>query len=194
MAPTQPSAAEKLRDALTEMDESDLDNHVQRTADWLRRGINPNANGTETQIAQGLAKLNEQLQQAQKSVGQGKPVQSGSDHPEQSAALDQVERLRSQLEAMASSHGGSGQPGQNGNARGAANARDGQRGGDNMQRGTDVSSQSGDTRYGGGVTDSTVWDNINTGNNSYGKGGQQSVPAGPGGTTPSARMHRACGN
>ena len=50
----QPGVAQKLRDALTEMDDSDLDNHVQRTADWLRSGINPNSNGTESEIAQGL--------------------------------------------------------------------------------------------------------------------------------------------
>ncbi len=60
MAPNQPGVAQKLRDALTEMDQSDLDNHVQRTADWLRGGINPNSNGTEAEIAQGLQKLNQQ--------------------------------------------------------------------------------------------------------------------------------------
>ena len=48
MAPNQPGVAKQLRDALTEMDNSDLDNHAQRTADWLRRGINPNSNGTES--------------------------------------------------------------------------------------------------------------------------------------------------
>jgi hypothetical protein len=187
MALTQPNAAKKLRDALTEMDESDLDNHVQRTADWLRRGINPNSNGTETEIAQGLAKLNQQLQQAQKSVGQGNPGQPGSDHPDQSAALNQVERLRSQLEAMAASRGNNGQAGQNrqrGNAGRGVDNREGQRGPDDTARVSYLGGQSGDTRYGGGVTDSTVWDNINTGNNSYGHGGQQPVPAEPGGDDP----------
>jgi hypothetical protein len=147
MASTQPGTAQKLRDALTEMDESDLDNHVQRTADWLRRGINPNSNGTETEIAQGLVKLNQQLQEAQKSVSRGNPGQPGSDHPDQSAARNQVERLRSQLEAMAAS------------------------------RGSDVGSQSGDMRSGRGVTDGTVWGNINTGNNRYGHAGQPPAPA-----------------
>jgi hypothetical protein len=180
MAPTQPGAAQKLRDALTEMDESDLDNHVQRTADWLRRGINPNSNGTETEIAQGLSKLNQQLQQAQKMVGQGNPVQSGSDHPDQSAALNQVERLRSQLEAMAASHNSSGRTGRNwqsGNTGRAADNREGQRVVDDTQRGSDVGAQSGDIRYGSGVTDGTVWDNINTGNNRYGQPGQPPAPA-----------------
>ena len=72
MAPNQPGAAKQLRDALTEMDNADLDNHTQRTADWLRRGINPNANGTEGQIAQGLDKLKEQLQQAQQAMNDEK--------------------------------------------------------------------------------------------------------------------------
>ena len=102
MAPNQPGAAQKLRDALTEMDQSDLDNHVQRTADWLRRGINPNSNGTETEIAEGLGKLDQQLRQAQGAMGQGKPGPRSASPGDQTAALGQVARLRSQVEAMAS--------------------------------------------------------------------------------------------
>ena len=114
MAPNEPGVAQKLRDALTEMDQSDLDNHVQRTADWLRSGINPNSNGTEKEIAQGLQKLGQQLRQAQQGMGQGKdqgkPGQrGGAGQGDETAALGQVERLRSQLEAMASSRQGSGQ-------------------------------------------------------------------------------------
>jgi hypothetical protein len=175
MAPAQPGAAQNLRDALTEMDESDLDNHVQRTADWLRRGINPNSNGTETEIAQGLSKLSQQLQQAEKSVGQGNPAQPETDHPDQSAALNQVERLRSQLEAMAASQGSNRQGGQNrqsGSAASAPDDRAGKRSGDSTQRGSDVAGSSGDIRYGGGAADGTVWGNINTGNNRYGQPGQ----------------------
>jgi hypothetical protein len=101
MAPNQPGAAKNLRDALGELDESDLGNRVQRTADWLRRGINPNANGTEAQVAQGLEKLNEQLQRAQKAVGQQQPG-SGTEGADgdQTAELDALERLRTQIESM----------------------------------------------------------------------------------------------
>src|SRR4029077_17146567 len=106
MASSQPGVAQKLRDALTEMDESDLDNHVQRTADWLRRGVNPNSNGTESELAQGLEKLNQQLQRAQKNMDQGEPGQRGMDQGGEAAALDQVEVLRKQLEALASSRDG----------------------------------------------------------------------------------------
>jgi hypothetical protein len=110
-APNQPDVAKKLRDALTEMDESDLDNHVQRTPDWLRSGINPNANGAEGQIAQGLKKLGQQLQQAQQ--GMGKARQRATPQGDETAALDRVERLRSEIEAMAASSGGNGQKGDN---------------------------------------------------------------------------------
>jgi len=131
MASNQPGVAQKLRDALTEMDQSDLDNHVQRTADWLRGGINPNSNGTENQIAQGLQKLSQQLRQAQQGVGQGKPGQRGTGQGDETAALGQVERLRSQLEAMASSRRGNGrQQGQNGQS--GQQGRDGQQGQNNQ--------------------------------------------------------------
>ncbi len=119
LAPNEPGVANKLRDALSEMDENDLDNHVQRTADWLRRGVNPNSLGTEGQIAQGLSKLNQNLQQAQKAFGQGKPgqgqQQSGGD---QTAALNQLERLRRAIQGMGPSQNrGNGQQGQNGSER-----------------------------------------------------------------------------
>jgi hypothetical protein len=106
MAPNEQAAARKLRDALTEMDDSDLDNHVQRTADWLRRGINPNSNGTEKEIAQGLAKLNQQLQQAEGAMKNVKPGQQSGAQGDESAALDRVERLRAQLEGFARGQNG----------------------------------------------------------------------------------------
>ncbi len=157
LASTQPGVAQKLRDALTQMDESDLDNRVQRTADWLRRGINPNANGTESEIAQGLAKLNQQLQQAQQKLDQSGPLQWGIDKDRETTALDQVEGLRKQLEAMA--------PG--------------------GQQGQDRAGQSGDVRNGGGHnSDGTLRNSINTGNNRYGQPGQPTASADTSGNRP----------
>ena len=128
MAPDQPGVAEKLRDALSEMDESDLDNFVQRTADWLRSGINPNSNGTEGQIAQGLQKLSQELQQAENAMDNAKPGQQGAGQQgSESAALNQVERLRDQLEAMARGQGSNnGRPGQNGQNRNGQLSQNGQ--------------------------------------------------------------------
>jgi hypothetical protein len=118
MASNQPGVAQGLRNALTEMDNSDLDNRMQRSADWLRRGINPNSNGTEDKIAQGLAKLSQQFQQAQDGMGQAKPGQQRGAGQDQTALLDQVERLRNQIESQIESQNHSrannGRPGENG--------------------------------------------------------------------------------
>ncbi len=205
MAPNQPGAAKQLRDALTEMDNADLDNHTQRTADWLRRGINPNANGTEGQIAQGLEKLKEQLQQAQQAMNNEKGGPGGAvrepGQSDQTAALDAVDRLRNQVESMARSRNGS-QPGgdqqnaQRGGSQPGQSSQPGQqlsrgaggqqgsnsdpRSGNALSRSGDMGGARGETRNGGQVGDSTVYGNINTGNNTYGSRGQ------PGSDDPSA--------
>ena len=112
LAPTQPQASSKLRDALGGMDQTDLTNRVQRTADWLRRGINPNSSGTEGGISKGLDQLSQQVHQAQQGLGAGKPSPG-----QQTAALDHVERFRDQIESLTgrgqnSPGGRSGQQGQ----------------------------------------------------------------------------------
>jgi hypothetical protein len=142
MAPNEPSAAQKLRDALTEMDDSDLDNHVQRTADWLRSGVNPNSNGTESEIAQGLQKLGQQLQQAQGAMGHAGPGQDGRDQRGpgqrpggQTQALNQVDRLRSQIEALGRQQNGNGQSNQNeSNSSGRSGQQNGQQSGNGRSR------------------------------------------------------------
>ncbi|HEX9199561.1 MAG TPA: hypothetical protein VF865_08370 [Acidobacteriaceae bacterium] len=123
LAPTQPGASSNLRDALGGMDQVDLKNLVQRTADWLRRGINPNSNGTETQIATGLKKLDDQVRQAQQAAGGGQNGRPGQAPGTQTAALDHVDRLRSQIESLA--------------GRGSPNGRNGQQPGQNGQQGRD---------------------------------------------------------
>jgi hypothetical protein len=139
LAPTQPGAAANLRDALNGMDQQDLTNLVQRTADWLRQGVNPNSNGTESQIATGLKKLDDQVRQAEQAAGSGQNARGGQDAGTQIAALDRVDRLRSQIESLGrgAPNGRNGQqPGQNGRP-GQANpqGRSGQQGQQGSQRG-----------------------------------------------------------
>lgn len=180
MASNQPQAAESVRDALKQMDDSDLDNRMQRSADWLRRGINPNSNGTEDQIAQGLSKLGQQLQQAQRAMGQGRTGQQEGAGEDKSALLGQVERLRNQIESMARSNQngqsgmGGGRTGQNREAQLEGNG--GPVSGDLGNR--NLEGRSGDVRYGGARgADGTVWNNINTGNNHYGPAGPRPAPS-----------------
>jgi hypothetical protein len=122
LAPTQPGASSNLRDALSGMDQTDLTNLVQRTADWLRSGINPNSNGTETEIATGLKKLDDKVKQAQQAAGSGQNARGpgGQDAGTQTAELGQMDRLRSQIEGLASGRGTG--------STGTPNGRNGQQG------------------------------------------------------------------
>ena len=194
MAPNQPGVAKQLRDALTEMDNSDLNNHTQRTADWLRRGVNPNANGTEREIAEGLDKLKQQLQQAQQAMNDQQPGQRNSGpksgQTDQAAALDTIARLRNRIESMTRDSQQSGQRSgdKNGSssegqqqAQGRLDNQQLSRGGSQQGRSGNAATRSGDVggpvggiRFGGvPSSDSTVWGNINTGNNRYSSSAQQ---------------------
>ena len=100
---TQRAASDKLRAALEGMDQADLETRIQRTADWLRTGIDPTANGTEAQIASGLQRLSDQLHQAQQALVAGGQRQSTEGTE---AALSSVDRLRRQIEALSGQRAG----------------------------------------------------------------------------------------
>jgi hypothetical protein len=147
LAPTQPAASSKLREALGQTDETDLGNRIQRTADGLRRGINPESNGNEAAIASGLKQLNEGVQKAQQGMGTGQDSQGKRDPGTETAALDHVDRLRSAIQGLSAGRGqnGQGNP-QNGNQPG--NQRGNQAGNQPGQRGQ--SGQQGQGSQGGG--------------------------------------------
>jgi hypothetical protein len=184
MAPNQPKAAQKLRQALTEMDDADVDNHLQRTADWLRRGINPNSNGTESEIAKSLDRLSQQIHQAESTADARNPSegQSGSRANNQTAALEQLQRLRRQLDRLNDSNDplsrSQSSPDRHGEALSRSQAQvprpnplsthSGQQGRGNQ---TQQAGNNGEIRTGGGdTTNGTAWNNTNTGNNRYASG------------------------
>jgi hypothetical protein len=190
----QRAAADKLRSALKDVDDSDLESLIQRTADWLRTGISPNSRDAESQIASGLQRLNEQAQQAQQALNAGNAQPGAGDNEE---ALNRVARLRRQIEALsarttqqgaagqsAGAQGRQGSAGQSGNApgqrgsagqsgnapgqQGAAGESGGARGG--QQGGTNDSRPGG-----GGYSGAFVDNNIDTGNNAR-SGGSSRAP------------------
>ncbi len=117
MASTQQAAASKLRDALGDLDQADLQTRLQRTADWLRRGYAPDPNG-EPEIATDLRRLSDNLKAAQQALGPEQSPNQGSQ-----TALDNVERLRDQMQSLtralgsrAGNRNGGRQGNQNGNA------------------------------------------------------------------------------
>ena len=92
----QNAASTKLREALGDMQQSDLRARIQRGADWMRRGIDPNANGMEPEIAAGMQRLEKEVHDAQQAMGAA--PQPGSDSQQGiETALNRVERLRNQL-------------------------------------------------------------------------------------------------
>jgi hypothetical protein len=158
---SQRAASAKLREALDGLDQADLETRLQRTADWLRSGYDPNRNGTESQIASSLQRLSDQVHQAQQALVAGGQRQNG-DNTE--SALNGLERLRRQIEALGAQGnqgnqgtqpgqappretyqtgslsrdgqpGQSGQQGQSGGQQGGQNAQGGQQGGQNAQGG-----------------------------------------------------------
>ena len=142
LASNERPAAKKLRDALGDLETNDVENHIQHSADWLRRGVNANSPDDEKKIASSLQNLTDQLHQAQQALGDGQGQQGAE------TALDRIERLRNQLESMNTGErngqrGQQGQPGQQdqsgqqgqsgqGNQNGQGSQAGGNRGGDNQ--------------------------------------------------------------
>src|SRR6185437_537199 len=136
LAGTQQDAASKLRDALGDMDSDDLQTRIQRSADWLRRGYNPNSDSTESGIAKDLDRLGGQVRDAQRALGSGpSPQQQDSQ-----TALDRVQRLKDQMEALTRGLGARNSQ----NRQQAQLGRDGQRAGQqNGQQGGQQAGQQG---------------------------------------------------
>ncbi len=95
----QTAASTKLRDALGDMQQSDLRARIQRGSDWLRRGIDPNAGGMESEVTAGMQRLEKGVRDAQQAMGaapkQGEDSQQGLE-----TALNRVENLRNQMGSL----------------------------------------------------------------------------------------------
>ncbi len=154
-------AASRLRDALRQLDQSDLDSRVQRSADMLRRGVNPGLGGSEEQIASDLDQLGRQMRDARQALGNTGGASSGDSQ----SALDQVQQLRERLEALDRGAGG-----QNAtlNRHGAVGQF---------------------VNPGGGPNGGPVYGGMNTGNNIYNSGQLPSPPDGYANPVPEPAYH-----
>ncbi len=176
------AASTKVRDALGDMQQSDLRARVQRGADWMRRGIDPNANGMEPDIQAGMDRLAKGLRDAQQAMGSA-PGQNGDSQQQGiETALNRVEHLRDQLgglsrdgqgrqqgqgqgEGQQGQGQGQGGQGQNsGNQYGRGNGAWGPNGGPGARLGGGSDSGTYTNTYNGGAY-GTVYGNLDTGNN-----------------------------
>jgi hypothetical protein len=123
---TQPKLSSKLRDALGDLQQSEVKTRMKMIPQWIRRGQANYTLGSESIATATLDKMREQLADAQKALdpsnkngqsasGQGK--EGGGKDLE--AALEKVERLRAQLQQLSRQQGqGQGQRQSGGMQRG----------------------------------------------------------------------------
>jgi FtsZ-binding cell division protein ZapB len=125
MAGSQNPVGNKLREALGEAQQNELEMHMRQNAQWIRQGYGSSAWVRENTVTQGLNSLRDQLQQAQAAMQQqnGKPGEGpGGDNSDVEKALARVEAMRNRLEQAQGQQGkgkqpGPGREGQNGQGR-----------------------------------------------------------------------------
>src|SRR5258708_6261673 len=121
LAGTQPSTSSKLRDALAEAQQNELDLRMRKAADLLRRGQGVYTWPGEPTVTAGLDDLRNQVKQAQAALrpdDQQKGNQPGGKGNEQLAqALEQIERTRQRMQDMADGQQPGNRPGQRQNGQ-----------------------------------------------------------------------------
>ncbi|HEV2198816.1 MAG TPA: hypothetical protein VGR73_03275 [Bryobacteraceae bacterium] len=189
LAPTQPGASGKLRSALHDLDENSLETRMQRSSDGLRSGNF--SDPFETALTGDLQKLGQQVGEAARALG---GAQHDSKDAEINRAMDDLSRLRDQLDRL----GGRPNPQAGGGQRGPAgqqyqsgqldrNGQPSQQGGQQAQNGqagqqggaNQAGNRFGDTNRGGGNRQGNVYGNIDTGNNAGTSGRPREPERGP---------------
>jgi hypothetical protein len=141
---TQPGAASRLREGLSEIQQTEAKLRMKFSANYIRQGQGGYMVPREQPLTDTLDKVSQDIRRAQDALNNGAKQQAGSGNGDIERSLAQVERLRSQMERMA----GRGQ--QQGDQQG--NGQEGQQGqqGNGQQAGN--SPQGGGSQRGGGYT------------------------------------------
>jgi len=123
LAGSERRAASRLREALGELQQNEIETRMRYNNDLLRRGYGAYVPQREGPVTQGLNQLRDQLRQARAAVDRAAPERGN-----QEQALARLEQLRSRLEEMT----GRRDQGQNGQAGGrgqtGSQGRSGERG------------------------------------------------------------------
>jgi hypothetical protein len=88
----------KLRDALGQVQQNEINNRLRLSADFLRRGNGAVATMRDAVTTQALNNLRDQLREIRKSVGNGQQGAGDKDRQALEQALAQTERLRKEME------------------------------------------------------------------------------------------------
>jgi len=88
----------KLRDALGQVQQNEINNRLRLSADFLRHGNGAVATMRDAVTTQALNNLRDQLHEIQKSMGNGQQGAGDKDRQALEQALAQTERLRKEME------------------------------------------------------------------------------------------------
>jgi uncharacterized protein involved in exopolysaccharide biosynthesis len=160
MQNTQPDAAKKLRDAIGDLQQNELESRMRWTVDALNKGMGSYAVMREAPVTMALNQLKESLQGAESAMNaSGK---SGDSQEAMRQALDRAEKLHRDLEARA----GGKEPGgkeQGASGKEGSSEQAGQQAGGNQpgqRTGSSARGSLGPVGPAGGGT----WDAMNMGN------------------------------
>jgi hypothetical protein len=158
LAPTQPAASTKLRGAIDGMDENDLGTRMQRSSDQLRSG--QFSDSAESGLTSDLQKLGQQVGDAARALGS---AQHTSEDAAINRAMDDLSRLRDQLDNSLSRAPGQNRAGGQNPAPGQNPAREQAGSGANGQQSA-LAGPVGNAAGGAGNRQGNVYDNYDTGN------------------------------
>jgi len=127
---TNRTLSSKLREALGQAQQSEINNRLRLSADYLRRGNGAAATMRDAVTTQALNNLRDQLREIQKSLGDGQQGTGDKDRQALEQALAQAERLRKEMErGMQAGRQKGQQPGQQPGESQSAQPGEGQSGG-----------------------------------------------------------------
>jgi hypothetical protein len=95
---TNRQLSSKLRDALGQVQQNEINNRLRLSADWLRTDRGPQATMRDAVTTQALNNLRDQLREIQKSAGDGQQGAGDKDRQALEQALAQAESLRKEME------------------------------------------------------------------------------------------------
>jgi hypothetical protein len=176
LAPTQPAASNKLRGALSSLDENDLGTRMQRSSDWLRN--HSFSDQEESALTSDLQKLGQQIGDAARALGRGQPT---SKDAELNRAMDDLSRLRDQVAGLGRGSNSQGNSQGNSQSGQGQQGRGGQPGGQAGQSGQLSRGQNGQQQGQGGQAGQQGQQGQNGQGGQSGRGGQPGGQRGDGG-------------
>jgi hypothetical protein len=97
----QPGISSRVRKALSGAQQDELALRMKKTAEWMRDGFGARSYGMEESLTKGVDQLSRDLHSAQQTLAAGKGGDQDAANQKEMEALNQVRKLRQQLDAQA---------------------------------------------------------------------------------------------